>query len=235
MSVPAQTRSYSTSDIRRGTVPDEPSMETLLQQAINERNFLRQQNDQLWKIIEKQKTVINNLQKDNQKLVYERDRRYSKLKDPDVQNRPESIQEDPKRMSEVTLVNNENGTVTTLPIQDKGIAESPTAYNSNSIEPVNQLSSQRLGSTSDEGAQASDENVQQRPEPQQPSQLPTEASVQSSEQLLIDEQDNHKSEIEQQDKPQSQNTGDQMDPVTNSLPALPQIDNSQDDKTAIDP
>src|SRR6185312_2246526 len=144
MSVPPQTRSYSTSDIRRSTIPDEPSMETLLQQAINERNFLRQQNDQLWKIIEKQKTVINNLQRDNQKLVHERDRRYSKSKDPNVQNRPESIQEDPKRISEFNLANNENGTVTTLPNQDNNIAESPTAYNSNSIESVNQLSSQTL-------------------------------------------------------------------------------------------
>src|SRR6185312_8971171 len=194
MSVPSQTRSYSASDIRKNTIPDEHSMETLLQQAINERNFLRQQNDQLWKIIEKQKTVINNLQRDNQKLVYERDRRHSK---PNAQNRPESIQEDPKRMSEVTLVNNEIGMVTA---QDKGIAESPTTYNSNSI---NQLNSPTVASNSDRGPQARDENVQQHPEPQQPfqqpSQLPTETSVKLSEQSLLDKQDSPKSESEQQD------------------------------------
>ncbi|CAG8553445.1 16465_t:CDS:2 [Acaulospora colombiana] len=59
-------------------------IEVNLQQLINERNLLRSQNDQLWKIIERQKTVITNLQKDNQKLTYERDRLVVKLKDSDI-------------------------------------------------------------------------------------------------------------------------------------------------------
>ncbi|CAG8685898.1 19973_t:CDS:2 [Dentiscutata erythropus] len=50
---------------------------------------LRSQNDQLWKIIEKQKTVITNLQKDNQKLAHERDRLLLKIRDIDAFERPE--------------------------------------------------------------------------------------------------------------------------------------------------
>ncbi|RIB24683.1 hypothetical protein C2G38_2167915 [Gigaspora rosea] len=50
---------------------------------------LRSQNDQLWKIIEKQKTVITNLQKDNQKLAHERDKLLLKIRDIDAFERPE--------------------------------------------------------------------------------------------------------------------------------------------------
>ncbi|CAG8450432.1 16606_t:CDS:2 [Acaulospora morrowiae] len=59
------------------------NIEANLQQLINERNLLRSQNDQLWKIIERQKTVITNLQKDNQKLGYERDRLITRLRELD--------------------------------------------------------------------------------------------------------------------------------------------------------
>ncbi|KAF9356661.1 hypothetical protein BGX26_004934 [Mortierella sp. AD094] len=50
-----------------------------LQQVVTERNSLRSQNDQLWKIIEKQRVIIQNLQKDVAKVVAERDllRRYA--------------------------------------------------------------------------------------------------------------------------------------------------------------
>ncbi|KAF9927449.1 hypothetical protein FBU30_003248 [Linnemannia zychae] len=44
-----------------------------LQQVTTERNSLRSQNDQLWKIIEKQRSIIQNLQKDVAKLSSERD------------------------------------------------------------------------------------------------------------------------------------------------------------------
>ncbi|KAF9200907.1 hypothetical protein BGZ49_008861 [Haplosporangium sp. Z 27] len=44
-----------------------------LEQLIAERNSLRSQNDQLWKIIEKQRVIIQNLQKDVTKLTAERD------------------------------------------------------------------------------------------------------------------------------------------------------------------
>ncbi|KAK3823966.1 MAG: hypothetical protein JOS17DRAFT_687392, partial [Linnemannia elongata] len=44
-----------------------------LQQITTERNSLRSQNDQLWKIIEKQRSIIQNLQKDVAKLSSERD------------------------------------------------------------------------------------------------------------------------------------------------------------------
>ncbi|KAJ3163557.1 hypothetical protein HDU86_000138 [Geranomyces michiganensis] len=42
--------------------PDVPGLEVLLQNVIAERNALRQQNDQLWKIIEKQRAIIAQLQ-----------------------------------------------------------------------------------------------------------------------------------------------------------------------------
>ncbi|KAF9345324.1 hypothetical protein BGX26_003286, partial [Mortierella sp. AD094] len=44
-----------------------------LQQLVSERNSLRSQNDQLWKIIEKQRVIIQNLQKDVTKVTAERD------------------------------------------------------------------------------------------------------------------------------------------------------------------
>ncbi|CAG8612494.1 3193_t:CDS:2, partial [Racocetra persica] len=50
---------------------------------------LRSQNDQLWKIIEKQKTIITNLQKDNQKLSHERDKLLLRIRDIDTFERSE--------------------------------------------------------------------------------------------------------------------------------------------------
>ncbi|CAG8535523.1 11714_t:CDS:2 [Racocetra fulgida] len=50
---------------------------------------LRSQNDQLWKIIEKQKTIITNLQKDNQKLAHERDKLLIRIRDIDTFERSE--------------------------------------------------------------------------------------------------------------------------------------------------
>ncbi|KAF9928814.1 hypothetical protein FBU30_002085 [Linnemannia zychae] len=47
--------------------------EATIQQILNERNSLRSQNDQLWKIIEKQRVIIQNLQKDVTKITAERD------------------------------------------------------------------------------------------------------------------------------------------------------------------
>jgi len=49
------------------------STEAALQQVTTERNSLRSQNDQLWKIIEKQRIIIQNQQKDIAKLTTERD------------------------------------------------------------------------------------------------------------------------------------------------------------------
>ncbi|TPX38012.1 hypothetical protein SmJEL517_g00001 [Synchytrium microbalum] len=51
-----------------GISPDseEDSMSELLQNVINERNSLRAQNDQLWKIIEKQRLMIQQLQQQQQ-------------------------------------------------------------------------------------------------------------------------------------------------------------------------
>ncbi|KAK3840000.1 MAG: hypothetical protein JOS17DRAFT_678200 [Linnemannia elongata] len=47
--------------------------EATVQQILAERNSLRSQNDQLWKIIEKQRVIIQNLQKDVSKVTAERD------------------------------------------------------------------------------------------------------------------------------------------------------------------
>ncbi|CAG8541157.1 11675_t:CDS:2 [Ambispora leptoticha] len=57
-----------------------PPQQTV-EEVIKERNNLRSQNDQLWKIIEKQKQIINNLQNDNKKLAYEKERLLGKLKE----------------------------------------------------------------------------------------------------------------------------------------------------------
>ncbi|KAG0100171.1 hypothetical protein BGZ93_003637 [Podila epicladia] len=51
----------------------ESNGDAALQQVITERNSLRAQNDQLWKIIEKQRIIIQNLQKDVAKATTERD------------------------------------------------------------------------------------------------------------------------------------------------------------------
>ncbi|KAG0098483.1 hypothetical protein BGZ93_011386, partial [Podila epicladia] len=49
------------------------SNDPAIQQIISERNSLRAQNEQLWKIIEKQRVIIQNLQKDVSKITAERD------------------------------------------------------------------------------------------------------------------------------------------------------------------
>ncbi|KAF9382238.1 hypothetical protein CPC16_009471, partial [Podila verticillata] len=49
------------------------SNDPAMQQIISERNSLRAQNEQLWKIIEKQRVIIQNLQKDVSKISAERD------------------------------------------------------------------------------------------------------------------------------------------------------------------
>lgn len=51
----------------------ESNGDAALQQVVTERNSLRAQNDQLWKIIEKQRIIIQNLQKDVAKATTERD------------------------------------------------------------------------------------------------------------------------------------------------------------------
>ncbi|KAG9325610.1 hypothetical protein KVV02_000635 [Mortierella alpina] len=56
----------------QGQAP-ELSMDPAVQQVVSERNGLRSQNDQLWKIIEKQRIIIQNLQKDVAKVTAERD------------------------------------------------------------------------------------------------------------------------------------------------------------------
>ncbi|KAF9194265.1 hypothetical protein BGZ51_000425 [Haplosporangium sp. Z 767] len=62
----------SDQSLSQGTAPDMTS-EAALQQVTTERNSLRSQNDQLWKIIEKQRIIIQNLQKDIAKVTAERD------------------------------------------------------------------------------------------------------------------------------------------------------------------
>ncbi|KAG0257538.1 hypothetical protein BG011_003897 [Mortierella polycephala] len=62
----------SDQSLSQGTAPDMTS-EAALQQVTTERNSLRSQNDQLWKIIEKQRIIIQNLQKDIAKVTTERD------------------------------------------------------------------------------------------------------------------------------------------------------------------
>ncbi|KAF9203185.1 hypothetical protein BGZ49_006681 [Haplosporangium sp. Z 27] len=68
----------SDQSLSQGQASD-PGSDAALQQAITERNSLRSQNDQLWKIIEKQRIIIQNLQKDVAKVTSERDllRRYA--------------------------------------------------------------------------------------------------------------------------------------------------------------
>src|SRR5690554_6687643 len=62
----------SDQSLSQGTAPDMTN-EAALQQVTTERNSLRSQNDQLWKIIEKQRIIIQNLQKDIAKVTTERD------------------------------------------------------------------------------------------------------------------------------------------------------------------
>ncbi|KAF9187433.1 hypothetical protein BGZ51_001280 [Haplosporangium sp. Z 767] len=56
----------------QGMAP-EPGNDSMQQQVIQERNSLRAQNDQLWKLVEKQRVMIQNLQKDVAKVTAERD------------------------------------------------------------------------------------------------------------------------------------------------------------------
>src|SRR6266542_1809863 len=79
MSAQQPPQQQSRPEGHRVTGSDGSLGEPYLQQVINERNLLRSQNDQLWKIIEKQKSVITNLQKDNQRIASERDRLIVKL------------------------------------------------------------------------------------------------------------------------------------------------------------
>ncbi|KAF9320625.1 hypothetical protein BG003_005374, partial [Podila horticola] len=60
-----QSQSQPSQDL----ISNDPAM----QQIISERNSLRAQNEQLWKIIEKQRVIIQNLQKDVSKITAERD------------------------------------------------------------------------------------------------------------------------------------------------------------------
>ncbi|KAF9368053.1 hypothetical protein BGX21_006862, partial [Mortierella sp. AD011] len=75
---PLQMSTRSDQSLSQGQASDLGS-DAALQQVITERNSLRSQNDQLWKIIEKQRIIIQNLQKDVAKVVAERDllRRYA--------------------------------------------------------------------------------------------------------------------------------------------------------------
>lgn len=58
---------------QQGQAPLDMNNEATVQQILAERNSLRSQNDQLWKIIEKQRVIIQNLQKDVSKVTAERD------------------------------------------------------------------------------------------------------------------------------------------------------------------
>lgn len=61
------------SDQSQGMATEMMMSDAALQQVTSERNSLRSQNDQLWKIIEKQRVIIQNLQKDVAKVSAERD------------------------------------------------------------------------------------------------------------------------------------------------------------------
>ncbi|KAG0052722.1 hypothetical protein BGZ83_002191 [Gryganskiella cystojenkinii] len=67
------TRSDQSQGQSQGMAPDMITSDPALQQLTSERNSLRSQNDQLWKIIEKQRVIIQNLQKDVAKVTAERD------------------------------------------------------------------------------------------------------------------------------------------------------------------
>jgi len=58
---------------QQGQTPLDMNNEATIQQILAERNSLRSQNDQLWKIIEKQRVIIQNLQRDVSKVSAERD------------------------------------------------------------------------------------------------------------------------------------------------------------------
>ncbi|KAF9296385.1 hypothetical protein BGZ88_012773 [Linnemannia elongata] len=58
---------------QQAQAPLDMNNEATIQQILAERNSLRSQNDQLWKIIEKQRVIIQNLQRDVSKVSAERD------------------------------------------------------------------------------------------------------------------------------------------------------------------
>ncbi|KAG0329634.1 hypothetical protein BGZ99_001241 [Dissophora globulifera] len=62
----------SDQSLSQGQAPD-LNRDATLHQVTTERNSLRSQNDQLWKLIEKQRLIIQNLQKDIAKVTSERD------------------------------------------------------------------------------------------------------------------------------------------------------------------
>ncbi|CAI2178590.1 10061_t:CDS:2, partial [Funneliformis geosporum] len=106
-----------------------------LSQVITERNQLRSQNDQLWKLIEKQKSVIDNLQKENQKLANERERLIIKLRDNDSINTSRSeddkasiekgVNENKKPVESDNSSNSNNDIiVTAAPSTDKSLTQS---------------------------------------------------------------------------------------------------------------
>ena len=66
---PSSRSDQSQSQPQGDLISNDPAM----QQIISERNSLRAQNEQLWKIIEKQRVIIQNLQKDVSKITVERD------------------------------------------------------------------------------------------------------------------------------------------------------------------
>ncbi|KAF9276695.1 hypothetical protein BGZ68_009844, partial [Mortierella alpina] len=72
MSQSMRSDQFQSSPPPQGQAP-ELSMDPAVQQVVAERNGLRSQNDQLWKIIEKQRIIIQNLQKDVAKVTAERD------------------------------------------------------------------------------------------------------------------------------------------------------------------
>ncbi|KAG0339353.1 hypothetical protein BG004_006858 [Podila humilis] len=63
----------SDQSLSQGQGADMNGNDIAFQQIVTERNSLRAQNDQLWKIIEKQRIIIQNLQKDVAKATTERD------------------------------------------------------------------------------------------------------------------------------------------------------------------
>lgn len=73
MPMSQSTRSDQSQGQPQGMATEMMMSDAALQQVTSERNSLRSQNDQLWKIIEKQRVIIQNLQKDVAKVSAERD------------------------------------------------------------------------------------------------------------------------------------------------------------------
>ncbi|CAJ0747943.1 11976_t:CDS:10 [Entrophospora sp. SA101] len=115
------------------------SPESLLQQVINERNLLRSQNDQLWKLIEKQKIMIKNLQTDAQKLTNDRDKLVAKLKDTNILNFSQLKSDDAILLTPINNID-DNENINSIDINING-------NSSREIMP-NQINSQSLQSHS---------------------------------------------------------------------------------------